>query len=442
MLIEFTVGNFRSFREPVTLSLEAAAIRSEDPQVDQNNLIKIEGRPTLLTSAAVYGANASGKSNLVSALMFMRKFVLNSVRESLADQPIGVDVFRLSTETENQPAHFELTFLINGQKFRYGFEVTHNNVEREWLHVTPTIREAELFVRTNAGIKVNQRNFKEGRGLEERTRPNALFLSVVAQFNGQIAKEIVGFFRQIRFVSGLSDVEYRASTIKQYQEDPEIHTAIKKLVSSMDLGFEDISFDKKERGSNPIFPDNTSDESKADFLHSTGGLFLKQTSHTKFDAIGQPVGTESFDFETNESQGTQKLFYLAGPVLDALTKGLILVIDEMEARLHPLITRTLIRLFNSLETNPKRAQLIFTTHDTNLLDRSLLRRDQIWFVEKDSRAASHLYSLVEFKPIPRNDESFERNYLRGKYGAVPYLGDLAQILTAAEHSSKESGDGA
>lgn len=145
-----------------------------------------------------------------------------------------------------------------------------------------------------------------------------------------------------------------------------------------------------------------------------------------------------FDLDNDESEGTKKLFFLAGPVLDVLNAGRVLIVDEMEARMHPLITCALVEMFNSLDTNPKRAQLIFTTHDTNLLDRNLFRRDQIWFAEKDSYGASHLYSLVEFRP--RNDESYERNYLRGKYGAIPYLGDLSQMINAKDQQIAEASD--
>jgi AAA15 family ATPase/GTPase len=148
----------------------------------------------------------------------------------------------------------------------------------------------------------------------------------------------------------------------------------------------------------------------------------------------------SFDMDQNESHGTQKAFYLAGPIIDVLTNGKVLIVDEMEARLHPLITRELIRLFNSIELNPKRAQLIFTTHDTNLLSNKIFRRDQIWFVEKDSFSASHLYSLAELKihdSKVRNDASFEDDYLQGRYGAIPFLGGIKTIVLKREKSNDE-----
>jgi AAA15 family ATPase/GTPase len=437
MLIEFTVGNFRSFREPVTLSLEAASITSEDKSVDQNNTIAVSKNLTLLTSAAIYGANASGKSNLVRALNFMRSLVLNSARESQADEPIKVQPFRLNTETPKQPAYFEVTFLLEEQHYRYGFEVTQERGVREWLYYTPTIREVRLFERENGQITPNPRSFKEGLRLEERTRSNALFLSVTAQFNGPIAQKVVKWFRNIRFISGLNDVGYRAFTIRKYQEDASQREQILNLVRSFDVGIEGLQV-KRVDPDQVTFPKGVPDEFRKLILENSGDFFTTETQHTQFNNNGEPVGHVIFDLDDDESEGTKKLFFIAGPVIDVLSQGRILVVDEMEARMHPLITCAVIRLFNSRETNPKKAQLVFTTHDTNLLDRNLFRRDQIWFTEKDSYGAAHLYSLVEFKP--RNDESFERNYLRGKYGAIPYLGDLSRIIIAAEQPQAEASE--
>jgi hypothetical protein len=422
--------------------MEAASIISEDKTVDANNLIPINKHLSLLTSAAVYGANASGKSNLIIALAFMRKLVINSARESQAEEPIKVEPYRLNSSSENKPAYFEMIFLIENQKYRYGFEVSKERIEREWLYYTPTIREAELFTRQGAEIKSNPRTFREGHGLEARTRPNALFLSVAAQFNGPVAQKVLKWFRRIGLVSGLNDTGYRSFTLQSFLDDSHLRDEILKLVRSLDVGVEDISVKKNDEVS-VSFPPDMPDKMKDSLLKSSGLLFSTQMAHTKYDNDGQPIGQENFDLEGNESEGTQKLFFLSGPILNTLMEGEILVVDEMEARMHPLITYALIQLFNSLETNPRRAQLIFTTHDTNLLNRSLFRRDQIWFVEKDSFGASHLYSLVEFKPRTRNDESFERNYLRGKYGAIPYLRGFYGILDEGlKIPVEESGDGA
>ncbi len=439
MLIEFSFGNFRSFRDRVTLSLEAARITSEDKAVDENNLIAALPHLDLLTSAGVYGANASGKSNLVQALAFMRGMVLNSSRETQAEEPIRVDRFRLSSLSQGQPASFEVRFLLGKQEYRYGFEATPERITREWLYTTPTIREGMLFDRVGNAVQVNARSFREGKGLAERTRANALFLSVVAQFNGPIARRVQGWFRRMGIISGLSDMEYQGFTINTFMNDPDRREAIKRLVCALDLDIQDIQAEKIDPAE-IAFPPALPEEIKAFLLKGKSNFVAIHTLHKKYDGENNPVGQEPFSLEEDESEGTKKLFYLAGPLLDTLLNGRVMVIDELEARMHPLITTAILRLFNSLEGNPRRAQLIFTTHDTHFLDRSLFRRDQIWFAEKDRFGSSHLFSLAEFKT--RNDASFEKDYLRGRYGAVPYPMNLSAAIQQGGTASiaEESSD--
>ncbi len=431
MLIQFSVGNFRSFKERATLSMVAAKTNARDPLINKNNTIKVNDNLTLLTSTAIYGANASGKSNVVQALAFMRQLVLSSAKESQAGEPIGTEPFRLSTETENEPSFFEVVFLVDGVQYRYGFEVNLKQVVSEWLFSVPSTKEATLFIREADEIKPSIKFFKEGKGLEKKTRSNALFLSVVAQFNGEIASTIVKWFRRVGIISGLDDTFYRGYTIKQVMEG-KYKSEIIQLVKSLDIDIDDIKGIKLNLDEVKFAP-KMPEELRSLFLKSAkdNGLFTVQTQHPKLDAQGQQVGSVFFDMDSNESHGTQKAFYLAGPILDVLSQGKVMIIDEMEARLHPHVTRALIQLFNSIETNPKRAQLIFTTHDTNLLSNKLFRRDQIWFVEKDKFCASHLYSLAEIKVDDskiRNDASYEDDYLKGRYGAIPFLGGVKKIV--------------
>lgn len=426
MLIEFTIGNFRSFKEHTTLNLTAANTRARDPKLNENNTIVIDNKLTLLTSTAIYGANASGKSNFIQAIGFMKRFVLTSSKESVIDEPIRVSPFRLSTTTENQPSFFEVVFLLENIKYRYGFEVNHEEVVSEWLFSAFTQKETNLFIRDETGIHV-ARSFKEGKDVEAKTRPNVLFLSAVAQWNGQLAGKLLGWFRTVRLISGLNDAGYKGFTIQSF-EDGSYREEIVKLVKTLDLGIEDISSEKMGDDRVKIFiPENLPAEVReAVMKQHENEKVLIQTTHKKYNESGMPVSSEMFNLQSDESDGTEKLFYMTAPLLDVLSNGSILFIDEMEARLHPLITRTLIGLFNSLETNPKRAQLIFTTHDTNLLSNKTFRRDQIWFVEKDRFGCSHLYSLAELKI--RNDASFEDDYFEGRYGAIPFLGDVRQVI--------------
>jgi len=437
MLIEFTVGNFRSFKEPVTLSMVAAKLKARDPKVNENNTILVNDKLTLLTSAAIYGANASGKSNLVYAIRFMRSFVLSSSRDTQVAEPIDVQAFQLSTKTTEEPSFFEVAFIISGVPYRYGFEANQERIISEWLFYTPKQREVRLFIRLGDEITC-ARIFREGTGLEGKTRPNALFLSVTAQFNGPTSTSVLLWFRRMGTVSGLSDSRYRNFTLRQF-ENEDFRAEIIRRIKSLDLGIQDVKIEKPAEVNQLSKPTFTISVDAPDEVHESIQQNLEQvfganktqpmaiqTIHTRYDATGAPIGEAIFDLGRNESEGTQKLFFLMGPLIDTLSNGRVLVIDEMEARMHPLMTRSVIELFNSLDTNPKRAQLIFTTHDTNLLSNKIFRRDQIWFIEKDHFEVSHLYSLAELKV--RNDASFESDYIEGRYGAIPFIGNIRQVI--------------
>jgi uncharacterized protein len=439
MLIEFTVGNFRSFKEPVTLSLVAARLSSQDPQIDINNTFQVEGGLKLLTTAAVYGANASGKSNLVRALVFMKDRVLNSSRESQANELIETEPFRLDAATEKQPSYFEIIFLHENIPYRYGFEVTHQKVVSEWLFYSPHGKEAELFIREDDNIQ-SKRAFKGARPLvaNKSTRPNALFLSVAAQFNVEIANKVTGWFRAVGLVSGLDDLGYGGFTVSKYMEDELYRAEILELMKNSDVGINNIFVENRNIHDSDFFPGTMPQELKEKFLKDfkEHEQVLKVNSeHRVMDSQGK-YETVAFDFN-DESEGTQKLFYLSGPIIDTLREGKLLVIDEIEARMHTLLTRKLVGLFNSAITNPRHAQLVFATHDTNLLSKVFFRRDQIWFIEKDQAEASHLYSLAELKI--RNERIFENDYLQGRYGGIPVLGDMRNMVTDQkldEHAGK------
>ncbi|MDR3709515.1 MAG: AAA family ATPase [Capsulimonadaceae bacterium] len=423
MLVEFSVENYKSFKERATLSMVAANITSEDPDLDKNAVVPISANLGLLRCAGVYGANASGKSNVVSAIASMRSFVLDSSSKMTAGDKIGVEPFRLSTETANAPSLFEVVFRLDGIQYRYGFEVTQEAVVSEWLFSVPKKAEKCLFRRTNQDIEVHKELRAEWHPLTEFTRPNALFLSVMAQFERKLPKELNGWFDRLETTVGLHD-EYRNFTLMLVNSDSLKNNVI-SLIRSLDLGFEDIHLSE---------PDATLVSAYANLdgdLKDTLTTLSKRplSSHIIYDNGGHPVGQAEFEIDKNESHGTRKLVALAGQLYSLLRRGGVFVVDELDARLHPLITRRIVEMFNSEITNPDGAQLIFVTHDTNLLDKSLLRRDQIWFAEKDRFASTHLVSLVEYKP--RNDAALEKNYLQGRYGAIPFLGDLTRLPGAS-----------
>lgn len=408
MLIVFRVENYRSLGPMAELSMVASALKSRDSTLDTNNVIDASGDIRLLRSAAIYGPNASGKSNLVKALDFMRAMVLGSSHRMQAGDLIEVEPYRLR-DTEWAPSRFEVVFLLDDRQYRYGFEADSVRVTEEWLYCKATSREKTYFERTGQTIKVGSGFRKEGHGLEERTRDNALFLSVVAQFNGKIAGRVLEWFSDLFVMSGLDDADAWDHTGKQLDDEAE-RAEIVQWVKRLDLGIDDIQIE----------------DMPPEVLKRGGHGLRVQTLHRIYDAAGRHIGTDYFGLVRHESEGTQKLFALAGPLLSALKHGRVVVIDEFDARLHPLLTRQLVKFFHDLQVNQRGAQLVFTTHDTNLLDASLFRRDQIWFVEKDRFGASHLYSLAEFNV--RNDAALERNYIQGKYGAIPFLGDIRRAV--------------
>jgi len=419
MLIEFTAGNFLSFKNKKTLSFSASSI-SELP-----DNVATFGKYKLLRSAVVYGANSSGKSNLIKALDRMRDLILSSVK--LNDkEDLDYSPFLLSSEFDNQPTHFEIEFLLDGKKYRYGFEYNIEEIVNEWLFIKQgTKKETLQFVRTNDGIAVSD-DFEEGKGKEKATNNNRLFVSLVAQLGGTISKQILEWFRSYNVLSGLDHKDYNGFTLRMLHNKIKGHEESLFMFKNLKLGFKDISLSESEFTSDEL-PSGLPEKLKTKLTKELQGktkVSLK-TMHYKYDRSGKIVDTVFFDKDIHESEGTKKIIDLSGPIFDTLLFGKILIVDELDAKLHPLLTIQIVKLFNSPETNPNNAQLFFATHDTNLLSSELFRRDQIWFTEKDELEQTDLYSLIEFK-LPdgtkvRNDSNLERNYIRGRYGAIPFI---------------------
>ncbi|HNX56988.1 MAG TPA: ATP-binding protein [Prolixibacteraceae bacterium] len=401
MLIEFTVGNFLSFKEKKTLSLEATSIK-DNPE----NIIET-GKYKLLRSAVIYGANSSGKSNLIKALNRMAKIVLSSAQNNSTSE-INVVQFLLNSETEEQPSYFEILFVIDGERFRYGFEVDNKIVHKEWLFKLKMKTERALFFREKDAIEVTK-YFEEGKGIESKTRDNALFLSVTDQFNGEISKKIMNWFSKFNNLSGLQHEDEKYLTIALLKNEA-LAFMIKDFLHPLNLGFQDF-----------IFKGNK-----------------VSTIHNKFDEDGKVIDKYEFDLFEQESSGTNKLYDIAGGLTFGLKLGELTIIDELDAKLHPLLTLAIVKLFNSPTHNPNNAQLIFATHDTNLLGYGCFRRDQIYFTEKNKYEETDLYSLVEYiEPNGskvRNDRSFEKDYISGRYGAIPFVGDFSKLVSDGQSS--------
>lgn len=420
MLLEFSVENYRSFYRKMTLYLRAQGLSEEA----KDNVVKVSGYNVLKT-LAVYGANSSGKSNLVKALQTMRSCVLSSVKLNDNDA-LPYDPFLLFKGNEKNPTFFELVFLKDNVRFRYGFTYSDSKIIEEWLFQQSTIRSKEqvLFIRNEEGIGVDEKNFPEGIGNEIITNDNRLFLSLCQQLGGGISKQIISFFQSdIHVLSGLNNQEYSGYSKKLFYQNDELSQKVMSFFKKLQLGFEGILVHEEEI----VIPDDFPEGFKSILIKEIKGkrIIKVDSVHNKYDSKGKVCDSVPFSFEDRESSGTKQLFDLFGPILDTLRNGSVLIIDELDAKMHPLISQYIIRLFNNIETNPNNAQLAFTTHDTHLLSQKMLRRDQIWFTEKDGLEQTDLFNLMDIVlpdgTKPRNDSNYEKNYIAGRYGAIPYM---------------------
>lgn len=308
MLIEFSVGNYLSFKDKVTFSMVASEVVAKNEKLNENNVFKVDDELSLLKSAAIYGANASGKSNLIKALEFMQNFVINSSKATQITDKIDVEEFRLSTTTVGQPSFFEIVFYLEGTIYKYGFEVDQTQVVSEWLFHTPKVSERKLFERKNSKFKVTK-TFQEGEELTEKTRKNALFLSVASQFNGRISTKILYWFSHLKIISGLrSNLMYRKDAV-EYFKNSQYQLDMINLIKKLDLGINDIKIEPRRIKAEEL-ASNLSTEEVNNILKYLGQADDIKTIHKKYDEKGIPISEEIFDFDENESEGTKNYLLL------------------------------------------------------------------------------------------------------------------------------------
>jgi uncharacterized protein len=434
MLIEFNFANFRSFKEMTTLSMVAARISSKYEELDIENVHIVDAKLKLLKSKAIYGQNASGKSNIIKALTTFLQIIRHSVK---SDEIISrmVQPFKLKSDWSEEPTFFQIVArdVKDETIYRYGFEIKDNKIISEWLFAKNGREEVPYFTRENMDIQVKNR-FKEAKKFEKLSlkddneifRNNSLFLTAVAAMGGTFAKNVMSVIGDFTIISGLND-PHSKEILKQMLEKPIVKTNILKLLKAADFDIENIephlSSDNNEVLENDDMPDELKMLIQQGKIKKTPSFL---TERAVLDANGVKVDTHTAPLEEWESEGTKEFIRRAPYLLQTLSEGGTLVIDEFDARLHPNLTKKIVGIFNSSKTNAKGAQLIFATHDTNLL-RDSLRRDQICFVDKDKFKSSFIHTLVEFKGV-RNDASFEKAYLNGEYGAVPFLNRFEQIF--------------
>lgn len=427
MLIEFHFKNFKSFKDEAVLNFFA----SSDKKLPENLLeCPDENSEKLLSTSAVYGANASGKSTVFQAFEFARDFIISSAKHS-PDSPIKVSPFLLD-DSKSKSSQFEFTFICNKVRYQYGFAATNRIVEREWLIDYPKGRARKLFERSQKNKEAVYEfgaSFKgEKDKLKELTRNNVLFLSVGATFNNKQLLEVYKWFGDKTSFVSTADIP-EPLVFDFIMEHPHIIDNLKSLIKYADLGIVDFALSKADPNLSN-FTDEIPDalrkaiEAFSKVLEESGDENIKSSLQTYELSISHKSGEKTMTFPwTSESDGTRRLFGLSAPIFDTLNNGKVLFVDEIDRSLHPLLTRRLVQLFQNSLTNPKGAQLVFNTHDTSLLGSGMLRRDQVWFLEKDQMGASHLYSLLDYSP--RKDESLEKGYLQGRYGAVPFLGEFS-----------------
>ncbi len=425
MLIELRVENHRSLRDEVVLTMEAGRVGDDsDPRARE-----VPGHSArLLTAAALYGANASGKSNVLAALGFMRDAVLHSHRMWPPEGGVPRAPFAWGARAA-QPSLFEVEFLVSGVRHNYGFVTNDDGFLEEWLWAWPHGRKQIWLEREGESFKFGEHLGGENRVVQQVTRPNALFLSTAAQLRHEQLAPLYRWFEAMQTVNVggrnrsahsllLAERWLRrtgstgdgpVAQVSRLDPNPRLerYEAFVDMLRAADVGIVDLKLEGEvEEGDS--------------FAIRRRAQILVQHSSTAPDAW-LPLD--------EESEGTKTLFRVGPTVLDALWRGGVLLVDELEASLHPLLALQIVRQFNDPRTNPHHAQILFTTHDTNLLGTTLgetaLRRDQVWLTEKDKEGATHLYPLTDFKP--RKAENLERGYLQGRYGAIPFLGDLARL---------------
>ena len=460
MLVNFSCSNFRSIREKVTLDMTISKMSEKDPLCKQNCIQSeaLFGAP-ISKSAVVYGANASGKTNLIRAIQFMRHYVITSAKEFSSGDTTGVIPFLLDKENHDLPSEFEITLLSDDVKYRYGYQLSEYCVVKEWLYSYPEGRPRKLFQRelsdTEYGYKYSFSSyFKAKRGekdnLRNMTRENSLFLTVSAQFNNSSVLPVFKWFKdKLRFIF-MQEEPFEFSS-QMFRQDDIARKFILGFLTSADIGISNITFEKKHYLHKIKDAPEPLRESLKDIVmyaknrlkeSETGEMQVDDESYYEIYSTHKAIGKEG-DVETvklpfdMESGGTIKLFSISGPLLDCLVKDRVLIIDELDSNMHPHLSKFFYDLFSRMNKHG-RSQLIFTTHNTHFLSSDDFLRDQIWFIEKNEKEESVLYSLLDYKP--RKNEAFEKGYLAGRYGATPFIDDyqLNRLIALIKPKTSEN----
>ena len=432
MLLYFKVRNYRSIRDEAILDMEAAGLQ------DSIDTLIPYGTSRYLPSAAIYGKNGGGKSNVIRAMWLAKQFICNAQRTQNERAKIPVNPFSLNDYSLKEPSFFEFGYVLDGIKYVYGFSATRERIESEYLKTWPNKREKKIFSRERQAFnfpKDNERNRKEL--IKEAVGDNQLFFSISCTMNYKPCIEAMRWFREkILFSRDYTDID---RSLLEYSNDESMLNAIISAAKTADVGIEDMRFEfdnqvitvlpSKAIANAPegmlraiqAFSETLRQEPNEAELQ-LGASALKSTTYHRGISRAGAAATYELGLR-DESDGTRRLMALAPAIEKTLKNGGLLVVDELEKELHLMLVEYVLSRYQRRESNLFAAQMIFTTHETALLNQEILRRDQIYFVDKDpSDGATSLYSLADFSV--RNDMNIEKAYLLGKFGAIPSIEEV------------------
>lgn len=431
MLLYFKVKNYRSIRDEAILDMEAASLK------DSKEILLHYGNHDYLPAVAIYGKNGGGKSNLIRAMWLAVQFVCNAQKTQSEGAPVPVKPFALDDFSCNEPTAFEFCYVQNGIKYVYGFSATREEIKTEYLKVWPNGRESVIFSRERSHFEFPRNGEKKRKEMiSEAVASNQLFFSISCTMNYKPCIEAMSWFRgQILFSRDFTDIN---RSLIDYSEDEAMLSAIISAAKTADVGIQDMHFEinsqKLELDGDGIpehfkgmvsalraFSEALKQNGNEAEIKLASGELKSTTFHRGISKAG-----EAGRYELNlgdESDGTRRLMTIAPAIQRTLEKGGVLVVDELERELHLMLMQYVIDRYQNSNINTKQAQIIFTTHETTLLNQDFLRRDQIYFVDKNSAdGASKLYSLADFSI--RNDMNIQKAYLLGKFGAVPIIEEV------------------
>ncbi|MBG0811842.1 ATP-binding protein [Methylosinus sp. H3A] len=423
MLLRFSVANFGSIRDEQQLSMIASALKDEPGGLIETPALRSE---KILPSAVIYGANASGKSNLVRALAHMQLLVRNSHRQGEPGAPIPLKPFLLDPTYATKPSVFAIDFVWNGARYAYRFEALGNEFTQESLHVWRGGPVTLLFERERQEFKFGRSLKGRNKVIEDLTRPNSLFLSAAAQNNHEELSEVAGFVSSIHVDANIKSDEIVSVRLAEQGLNAKSINFLKLIGSGISSAqIEEVAIGQKG----------------IEFQSAVVSAFEKligyppppevtfgMSEHMRELRLGHQTVDDQTVFlrMSDESAGTIQMLAILEAVFSALDAGHVIVIDEFGSCVHTRASELVLSLFSSKESNPNGAQLIVATHDTNLLNAAGLRRDQIWFTEKDETGATHLYPLSDIET--RKGDNLEKGYLQGRFGAIPFAGAAADLL--------------